>query len=228
MVVGPDRARQHLEQRDLADVRVGDRLEHERERVAVGIGRHLDLGVARLHLDRRPVGGRRADLADEVGQPVDRDVGRGRAEHDREHRRLGDALGERVLELVASRSLAAEVALEQLVVGDDDALDEVVVHLVLELGELVGDLAVRRLAAVVEVRGVGQEVGDAAERGLLADRQLERRDAGAEPVADLVERALEVGALTVELVDEHHARDAELRPRSSRSRRSGPRRPRPR
>ena len=43
---------------------------------------------------------------------------------------------------------------------------------------------------------------DAAERGLLADRELQRRDAGAEPVLQLVERALERRALAVELVDE--------------------------
>ena len=69
----------------------------------------------------------------------------------------------------------------QVVVGDDDALDEVVVHLVLERLHVVGDR--RRVAAVAVGVGdgrVGQQVGHAAEVGLLADRQLERRDAGAE------------------------------------------------
>ena len=105
--------------------------------------------------------------------------------------------------------VALEVALEQGVVGDDDALDEVVVHLVLERLHVVGDRLGVRDAALVEVGGVGEEVGDAAEVGLGADRQLERRDAGAEPVAELVERALEAGALAVELVDEDHPRHAE-------------------
>ena len=45
--------------------------------------------------------------------------------------------------------------------------------------------------------------------GLGADRQLERGHARAEPVAELVERALEAGALAVELVDEDHPRHAE-------------------
>ena len=45
---------------------------------------------------------------------------------------------------------------------------------------------------------------------LLADRELERRDAGAEPLLQLVERAVERRALAVELVDEDHARDAAL------------------
>ena len=46
--------------------------------------------------------------------------------------------------------------------------------------------------------------------GLLADRELERRDAGAELLLQLVERAVERRALAVELVDEDHARDAAL------------------
>ena len=67
------------------------------------------------------------------------------------------------------------------------------------------------MAAVVEVGGVGQQIGDAAERRLLTDRQLERRDARAESVAQLLERALEARPFAVELVDEHHAGHAELR-----------------
>ena len=65
-------------------------------------------------------------------------------------------------------------------------------------------------AAVVGDRRVGKQVGDPAEVGLAADRQLERSDAGAEPLAQLVERPLEVGAFAVELVDEDQPRDAEL------------------
>ena len=39
--VGPEGARQHLEERDLADVGVGDGLEDEGQRLAGGVGRHL-------------------------------------------------------------------------------------------------------------------------------------------------------------------------------------------
>ena len=42
---------------------------------------------------------------------------------------------------LARRHVAVEVPLEHRVVGHDDALDEVVVHLVLERGQVVGDLA---------------------------------------------------------------------------------------
>ena len=45
---------------------------------------------------------------------------------------------------------------------------------------------------------------------LFADRELQRRDARAEPLLQLVERARERRALAVELVDEDRARDAAL------------------
>ncbi len=198
-----------LKQRDAPDVRVGDRLEHQRQRICRCIGRNVDGRVARGHGDGRTITRRGADLADEVGETVDGDVGGGGTDRHREDRRFGDALGQRVLELLERDRLAAEVALELLVVGHHDAFDEVVVYLVLEFGEIVGHVAVRDLAAVVEVRRVAEEIGDAVERGLLADRQLERCDAGAELLAQLVERALEARALSVELVDEDHARHVE-------------------
>ncbi len=46
---------------------------------------------------------------------------------------------------VDDRDVALEVPLDEGVVGDHDALDEVVVHLVLQVGEVVGD----RLGGVV-------------------------------------------------------------------------------
>ena len=69
-VVAVQRARQDLEQRDLTDELVGDRLEHVGHRGARGVGRHGDrFGSAG---DRgRAVGGRRAELADVVGEAVD-------------------------------------------------------------------------------------------------------------------------------------------------------------
>ena len=110
---------------------------------------------------------------------------------------------------VDRRHVALEVALEQRVLGDDDALDEVVVDLVLERLHVVGDGLGVGHAADVDVGRVGEQVGDAPELGLGADRQLERRDAGAEPVPQLVEGPLEAGPLPVELVDEDHAGHAE-------------------
>ena len=150
MVVGLHDSRQHLEQGELTDVRVGDRLEDERERLAVRVGRDLLRRRAGRDLDAGTVGGRRADLTDEVGETVDRHLGGCRSAHDREDTRCGDANRKRVLELCGRRHVAFEEAFEHLVVSHDDALDEVVVHLVLERRELVGDLALGVRAPLVE------------------------------------------------------------------------------
>ncbi len=208
VVVVADRAGEHLEQRHLAHERIGDRLEHHRQRLPVGVGLHLHLGVAGAHR-HGPVGRRRTDLHEEVGQPVDAHLRGGRAADDREHAGRLDAERERVLELLEAGHVALEVALEQRVVGDDDALHQVVVHLVLQRLHVVRDRLGVGDAALVDVRGVGEEVGDATEVRLRADRQLQRCHAGSEPVAELVERALEAGPLAVELVDEDHPRHAQ-------------------
>ena len=97
----------------MADVRVDDRLEH-------------------LH-DRRSVDGRgrRSFLDEELHQPIDADELRRAAAQDREHRRARDTVGERVRELVDRDLLVVQVALHEVVVTDDDALDQRVVDGVL-------------------------------------------------------------------------------------------------
>ena len=55
-----------------------------------------------------------------------------------------------------------------------------------------------------------EEVDDAAELALGADRQLDDRDVGVEAVLDHVDAAVEVGADAVHLVDEAHPRHVVL------------------
>ena len=176
---------------------------------AVHVGADGLVAVAR-HDRHGAVERRGPDLDQQVGQPVDADLAGRRPDHDGEHRRVGDAVVERVLELVDRGDVAVEVALEHGVVGHDDALDQVVVDLVLELLHLVGDLLGVRDPVLVDVRRVGEQVGDAPEVGLGADGQLEGGDAGAEAVAELRQRDVEARPLAIELVDEHHAGDAEV------------------
>ena len=138
----------------------------------------VDLLVAGLDGDG-PVSGRRTDLADEVGEAVDADARERRAEQ-----RRGTPLpsstswASALLELLDRRDLAGQVALELLVVAGDDLLDELVVDAVL----LVLELGRHRLGVVLAVglvlEGlVREQVGDAVEGRLLADGQLERREA---------------------------------------------------
>ena len=85
-------------------------------------------------------------------------------------------------------------------------VDRVLLHL--HLGR---DRALGRLAVDVVHRVVVEQLDDAAEVGFVADGELQRRDAGAELVLELVERARERRPLAVELVDEDRARAARAR-----------------
>ena len=129
---------------------------------------------------------------------------RAAAEHG-EHGGRVDAGRERVRELGDVDLLVAEVALHEVVVGDDDALDERVVHRVLLGRHVVGHRALRARRASRRRRSSAVSVSRSTtprKSRLLADGQLERRDAGAELVLQLLERALERRPLAVELVHE--------------------------
>ena len=63
----------------------------------------------------------------------------GRAAQDGEHGGRGDAAGQALLELGVVERLAVEVALHEVVVAHHDALDELLVHGVLLVDEVVGD-----------------------------------------------------------------------------------------
>ena len=101
-LVDGDRARQHLEQRDLADELVGDRLEHVGQRLAGRVGADVDVDAAVAVAGgdaRRAVGGGGAELADEVGEAVDADTGERRAAEHGELELLEQLVGQRALEL---------------------------------------------------------------------------------------------------------------------------------
>ncbi len=103
------------------------------------VARHLGDRVAGADLDRGARVGAGGDLGQQGGQAVDADTGHRRAAHHREHESLGDAVGQGGLELGARQRLAFEVALHEGVVAHHDALDQLLAHLVLDRGEVVGD-----------------------------------------------------------------------------------------
>ena len=199
-----------LNTRQLPDERIGDRLEHDGEGLGRRVGGDLDDRVPGFDRDGS-IGGRRADLADEVGQPVDADERGRRTEQDRELDVVEHLVGQRALQLRDRRDVTGEVALELLVVAGDDLLDERVVQRVL-LGLDLGRQrrGVVRAAGLVLEGLVRQDVGDAVERRFLAERELQRHDAAAEGGAELLEHTVEVGPLLVLLVDEDHAGHAQL------------------
>ena len=199
--VARDGAGEDAEAADAARERVGDRLEDE----------HRLLRVAEL--DRRPLARRRRDALDEQVEE------RGRAEvlrrdaaadgielvaRDRALERVGDVLG--------GQLLALEVARHQVLVRLDDGVEELLAVLLHLVGHLVGDRLRSALLAAggIHVRAHVQQVDDAGELVLDADRQLDRDAAVGELLLRGLEDAEEVGALAVEHVDEDDARELVL------------------
>ncbi len=207
-----ERAGVDAEVRQLADVRVGHDLEGERRERRLRVGRP-HLVVAGLRVDpvhRRHVERARQVVDDRVEQRLDALVLEGGAE---QHRR--DLVGERPRadgaadHLGRDRGLVLDVRREHLVVEVRDRVDQLVVVLLRLLGELGRDLDdVELLAEVVPVqdRLHLDEIDDAGEVVLRADRDLDRHRIGAEPVAHRLHGREEVRAGAVHLVDEGDAR----------------------
>ena len=200
---------------------VGERLGHGEQHVAVGVVGDLGRRGPGQHGDGRHRARCRAELLDQPGQPVHADSRQARTAQDGEDIARGDAAGQALRQLAVVDRLAAEVALHEAVVADDDALDELFVHLVLLVDELVGDGAlmarrgdgpvdgrVRRRGVVVGGR-VAQQVDDPVEVGFGADGQFDRRHPGAEAGADVGQGAIEVRPFAIQLVDDDHPGQAQ-------------------
>ena len=195
-------AGEHAQQADPAAVRIGDRLEHVRQRLCPAALGHV----------ARP-GRRRQALDDQVEQAVRADVaGRGTAA-DREHAPLRDQLLERLSHLLARDLAALQVALHQLVGGFGDHVHQLVVVLVGQLAQLVGDrhrLVMAGGVAPVQVGDHVHQVDHAMEVALGSDRDLDRHAGLGQPLAQLLERRVGVGSLAVEQVHQHQPRDPQL------------------
>ncbi len=210
---GLERARVDPEEGELADERVGRDLEREgAERLAVVRGADDLVAGLRVEADhRRDVERRRQVVDDRVEHLLDALVAERRAGQDRDDPGRQRAEAQAALDLGDRQLLALEVLVGQLVVHLGDGLDHRVAVL-LGLGpELLGDVddvdLVAQVVAVVDGLHL-DEVDDALELVLAADRDLDRHGVRAEAVLDRLDAAPEVGAGAVELVDEADARHA--------------------
>ena len=174
-----DHARVHTEVGELAE-RVGDDLEGERSerRLLVGLAGD-DLVTAQVGADgRRDVERARQEVDDGVEHRLNALVLERRAGEHR-HEVTGErADADHVLQLGLADRLVAEVLLEDLVVLAADGVEQLVAPL-LGLGQLSRvDVALvvdgALLVAVPHDRLHLDEVDDAGEVGLAADRQLDR------------------------------------------------------
>jgi hypothetical protein len=211
--LGPDPAGEDAQQAELADVRVGDRLEAVR-----GNARALELEhdvVARpvVRVDAFGSRRRRQAVDDQVEQRARPHVAGRRTARDGEELAPHDEILEREHELVVGDRLALEVALHQIVGGLGDVVHQALAPLLGLLAQLVGNRHRIRLVAAVGGVLVGhhvQQVDDAAEAVLLADREADRDQVLRQLRLQRRQRRREVGALAVEQVDEGDPRQPEL------------------
>ena len=196
--VGLERAVEDPEDVDAARERIGDRLEDERR------------GAPAVDGDRRALARRRGDALDEqIEQRRRPEVLRGDAARHGKNLTARDRVLERLRNFLGPELLAVEVALHQTLVGLDDRVEEllaVLVHLRLHLR---GDLAraAFALAAWIHVRLHVEEVDDALQLVLRADRDVHRDAFVGQLLPHRVEHAEEVCALAVEHVHEEDARE---------------------
>ena len=113
-------------------------------------------------------------------------------------------------DLVHAELLAVEVALHQTFVGLDHCVEQLLAVLRNRVRHLGRDLyrcgLLRPLGARIGLQV--KEVDDARQLVLDADRQANGNAACRELLVELTERAVEVGALTVEHIHEDDAREA--------------------
>ncbi len=181
VVVGLDRAGQHLEQRELADERVGDRLEHEGQRLAAGVGGDVDLLSPASTVTGRSAGDGPISQMKSASRSTPTPV----SAEPKQHRELrarraprgrACARARRPSGTSPDRYRSSCSSSPETISSTSSSCDAVL---------LVGDVGRQRLGVVRAVGLVlegliGEHVGDAVERGLLAERQLERREARAE------------------------------------------------
>ena len=215
---GVDLARVHPDVGELAEERVGGHLEGQRGERLVDrrLADDLDVLLARRVAD----GGRHVQRR---GQVVDDRVEHGlhalvleraAAQH-RVGRGVDGQLADRTLDLVDGEFLAAEVLLQQRLVGLGDRLEQlgaVLVGLLLQVGGDLDDVVLlAELGLAAPDLGLHlDQVDDALEVAFGADRQLDRDHVGAEALLHGAHREVEVRADLVHLVDEADARHVVL------------------
>jgi len=207
---GFDRAGIDTEERQTADVRVGHDLEGQSgERRGIVRGAVLDLiRLGHRAGDRRDVQRGRHIIDDGVQQLLHALVLVGRAAHDRDELDLRRGLADGRLDLFGGDFLTFQIHLHDLVVEIGDGLKELRAVLFGLSAHILGDLLDAHILAkivVVDVRLHLEQVDDAAEVRLGADRQLDRNSVAAQALVHHVDNVVEVRAHDVHLVDVDHA-----------------------
>ncbi len=200
--VGVERAGEHAQVGQLADVGVGRGLEHLSHQRRIGVRRDV-LAVLGLDDVLRRGGEEARDGVEEVRDANRR--GGGRGEHRRQVAR-GDAEHEALAHVVRREIAVFEVLGQEIFVVLGDGFEELCTERLDLRLHVVRD---GRLAALVaQVRLHVHEVDHAFEGLLGADGKLHGDATLAQLRLHLLQRAVEVGVLTVEAVDQDGPRHA--------------------
>ncbi len=213
------RAGFHLARIDAAEgERADERVIHDLEgehRERLGIGRRARRLLAGLEVDalhRRHIERRRQIVDDSVEHRLHALILEGGAAQDRHEHVMARALADQRLERRFVRLLALKVSLHGPLVELDRLFHELLaifLGLIEQIGRDLLVMEARRQGLVVpDHRLHADEVDDALEAALHAERQLQHDRIGAKPVLHHLHADEEVGADLVHLVDEDHARYA--------------------
>jgi len=117
----------------------------------------------------------------------------------------GDAGAERLEHLRLFERSRLQILAQQLVVGLGRGFHQLLAVLAGLVRDVAGDVGLARLPIRVERRLHLDEVDETLERVLLAHGDVERHRAALEPAGDGLQRAIEVGPLAIEAIDDDGA-----------------------
>ena len=200
----------HTEEAQTAHIGVSHDLEGQSgERRGIVRGAVLDLvRLGHGAGDRRDVQRGRHIIDDGVQQLLHTLILIGRAAHDRDELDLRRGLANGRSDLFGGHLLTLKIQLHDLVVEIGDCLNQLRAVLFSLVAHILGDLLDAHILAkivVVDVRLHLEQVDDAAEVRLGADRQLDRNSVAAQALMHHVDNVVEVRAHDVHLVDVDHA-----------------------
>ena len=150
---------------------------------------------------------------DEVHQLVDADVAEAGGEEHGEKLVFADRFVQRWDQILFGNRSLLEEFFHQFVFALGDQLDQPLMSFLGNAGHVGGDRAFLALAISAHVVGVGlhaDEINDASETLLSADRELQRSDGAAERVGERFEHAVGVGAIAIHTVDDDHSRQVDF------------------
>ena len=211
--VGLERAGHDAEHRDAPGERIGDRLPHECRRGQFFVGGARRVAAVLGDCPERAIGRRGQIAHDRVEQLRHADVEHRRRAEERKDLRVERRRPQAGSQLGVGQRAGFEELLHQLLVVLGDHLDERLARRVDRRGHVGRHRRFAEPAACIgleDERLLRDEIDDALEVLLLANRQLDRDHRAIARFAERLKRSIEARALAIEAVQHDQARQPEL------------------